>query len=276
MAGNFHVSNKMPAKNPCEDLKADDYNNLRKAVDDVINSPVIDDIDKTVDKTLADDSVATGSVDVEVNVVTDAASYKKSMHDADTDASDEDMQNWFDNDVAHTDIVGKEGHRKIVVNIFCGDHLRMRLVQGGGARTFIHELTHAQLYATSIRGLPQAKEPYPENDVQTFIDKEGRTGHADEHNEKFSKTVERLTKLFESSVKKDEKPKTAKTGTSKTGDKTKKKAEVKRHGKKAEESASAPASSGVQFSIGVGFGGLGGGRGGERRGSESGLSTGGR
>ena len=198
MAGHFNVVNKLPAANPCKGLKADLYAGLNKAVGDVIKSGVVGDIDKTVDKTLADNKIGDSStVDIEINIAPDAASYQKAMHDADSTASDEDMQGWFDNDIAHTDIVGKEGHKKIVVYIFCGDHLKTRLIDGNGVRTVIHELVHAQLYSMSIRGLPRDKEPYGETSNQEFAEAQGRNGHADEHNEEFHKIVERLAKLFE-------------------------------------------------------------------------------
>src|SRR5690242_104226 len=75
-AQHIHVVNKMPAKNVCKgqnDLPPDLYDDLNKAVNDVIKSGVIGDIDKTVDKTLSDNKIDdTSTVDVEVNIATDA------------------------------------------------------------------------------------------------------------------------------------------------------------------------------------------------------------
>ena len=166
---------------------------LNKAVNDVIKSGVIGDIDKTVDKTLSDNKIDdTSTVDVEVNIATDADSYLKAMHDAGTNRSDADMKDWFGKDVAHTDTVGHGKNQKIVIFIFCGEHLKTRLLDGNAARTVVHELVHAQLYAMSLRGLPPGKEPYKEDDNKKFAEDQGRTGHADEHNADFNKIVERL------------------------------------------------------------------------------------
>jgi hypothetical protein len=270
LAGHFHVVNKLPANNVCKKVTKDRYGDFRKAIDDVIKSGVIGDIDKTIDKTLSDNKIDDGStVDVEINIASSAEEYQKAMHADDTTASDEDMQNWFDNAVAHTDIVGKEGHRKIVVYVFCGDHLQTRLTDGFGARTFIHELVHAQLYAMSLRGLPEDKEPYKEDDTQTFVDGQGRSGHADEHNEDFNKIVERLTKLFEG----EKKPKTAEKpkGTSKSAEKPKKRGKVPTE----PATAAAPASPGIQLNFGVGFGGGGNHRRDDRRDDAPGFGGGG-
>ena len=243
MAGHFNVINKLPKTNPCKGIKTE-YADLNKAVDDIIKSAVIGDIDKTVDAAAGDNK---DTVDVEINVATDAASYQKAMHDAGTTRSDDEMQGWFDNAVAHTDLVEKDGKKKVMVFVFCGDHLKARLLDGNGARTIIHELVHAQLYAMSARGVPPDKEPYKEDDDSKFIEDQGRTGHADEHNSDFNKIVERLTNLFTDEKKKAEKKTTEKKGggsTKTTSDKPKK------HGKAPTEAATAP-TGGVHFSIGV-------------------------
>ena len=212
-AGHFHIVNKMDAKD-CPNLADDLYNDLNKAVNDIINSPVGDDIDQKVDKTVTDAGQKTGDVDVEVSIAPSADAYKKMMHDAGTNRSDADMQNWFDNDVAHTDTVGHGDKQKIVIVVFCGGHLRERLAASYGGRTIIHELVHAQLYAMSLRGILPNGYPYKEGG---HYGGDVRNGPGDEHNEDFQKEILRLVKLFDDDQEKkaaqqqktEEKPKTA-------------------------------------------------------------------
>jgi len=259
MAQHFHVVNKLPAKNVCKgqnELPPDLYDDLNKAVNDVIKSGVIGDIDKTVDKTLSDNKIGdTNTVDVEVNIATDADSYLKAMHDAGTNRSDADMKDWFGKDVAHTDTVGHGKNQKIVIFIFCGEHLKTRLLDGNAARTIVHELVHAQLYAMSLRGLPPDKEPYKEDDNKKFVEDQGRTGHGDEHNVDFNKIVERLTKLFDDDMKKQaEKPKVTEKSKGKTKSATSKPKKKPRRSKAPAEEASAPSNSGISIGIGVNLG----------------------
>ena len=192
MAQVLNVDNNTPATNPCDnDTVPDDiYDDFKGHLDNVLSDAagVIADIDAQIRNNVPDDQET--PVTVEINVL-DRESFAEEFASGTDDLPGnenksendlkEEARRLFDSYTAYaytTDGQNSHGTQIIRIAVFCKDSLRTSTIDANAdpagensiARTLIHELVHAKLYAMLILGVATGDLPFRDHDLNSDND----------------------------------------------------------------------------------------------------------